>query len=203
MTSSVSPALTDKRQQIIEAASHAFLEKGYQHASMESIAHQAGVAKQTLYNHFGNKDALFVAVVESLCQCGHETMRQEDIRSDEVEAALQQYAQRKLADLISASNTALYRMMIAEAMRFPRLGELFFNIGMEEDRLVLVSFLQRQQQNGNLKVDDPEQAALFFQGALNAYFRPRYIMTGKKADPDSIQKHIQYCIDKFLQLYRP
>ncbi|SFX50948.1 TetR/AcrR family transcriptional regulator [Marinospirillum alkaliphilum] len=198
----VSASCQDKRQQIILAASEAFLQKGYQNSSMEAIAAQAGVAKQTLYNHFGNKDALFFAVVNQMCAVEDDHLRSNEITSKNVEAVLQQYARRKLADLTSAENTAMFRMMVSEAIRFPNLGQFFFQAGMEKDRQLLVDFLTRQHEAGNLQVDDPEQAALFFQGALNAYFRPKFIMTGEAPSEAAIQQHIDYCIAKFLQLYR-
>ena len=195
---------SDKRQTIIDAASQAFLENGYQNTSMETISCKAGVAKQTLYNYFGNKDALFIAVVDQKCDYRENaTMRSSDIKSENVEEVLKKYAQGKLADLVSSENTAMFRMMISEAIRFPNLGEMFFKAGLEKDRLLLVDFLTLQNQAGNLVVDDPEQAALFFQGALNAYFRPKFIMTGEIPSKEAIQQYIDYCIEKFLLLYRP
>lgn len=193
----------DKRQAIIHAASEAFLENGYQNTSMETISNKAGVAKQTLYNYFGNKDALFIAVVDQKCDYrDNATMRSTDIKSENVEEVLKKYAQSKLIDLISSENTAMYRMMISEAIRFPNLGQMFFLAGLEKDRLLLVDFLTLQKEAGNLAVDDPEQAALFFQGALNAYFRAKFIMTGEIPSKEAIQKYIDYCIEKFLILYR-
>ncbi|WP_404418912.1 TetR/AcrR family transcriptional regulator [Marinospirillum sp.] len=196
-------ACSDKREQIIQAASDAFLQKGYQNASMETIAAEAGVAKQTLYNYFGNKDALFEAVVNLLCNCENEQLRSTDISSDRVEAVFQAYAQGLISDLLSTEDTALFRMMVAEALHFPNLGRMFFQAGMEKDRKLLVEFLTRQHEAGNLVIDDANQAALFIQGALNAYFRPKFIMTGESPSREEMQKHIDYCIDKILTLYQP
>ena len=56
----------DKAQLIICAARDAFLEKGYDGVSMDEVASRAGVAKQTVYARYASKDALFLAVVESL-----------------------------------------------------------------------------------------------------------------------------------------
>ena len=53
-----------KRQVIVRAATQVFLESGYGTASMDTIAAVAGVSKQTVYSHFGAKDALFEAIIE-------------------------------------------------------------------------------------------------------------------------------------------
>src|SRR3954463_13255531 len=51
-----------KRQAILKAATEAFLHSGYA-ASVDEIAAVAGVGKQTVYRHFGDKQALFLAAV--------------------------------------------------------------------------------------------------------------------------------------------
>jgi AcrR family transcriptional regulator len=56
----------DKSQLIICAAREAFLEKGYDGVSMDEVANRAGVAKQTVYARYASKDALFLAVVDSV-----------------------------------------------------------------------------------------------------------------------------------------
>lgn len=47
------------RQRIQSAAAAEFAEKGYEGASMTSIAARAGIAARTLYNHAPRKDLLF------------------------------------------------------------------------------------------------------------------------------------------------
>lgn len=195
---------TDKHQAIIAAATRVFLNNGYQNASMDSISCEAGVAKQTLYNYFGNKDALFFAVVEQLCEFEKDSsLLSGDITSANLEATLKKYANNKLVDIVSKENTALYRTIISEAIRFPSLGKRFFLSGMEKDRQLLVDFFTQQHQAGNLNIDDPEQAASFFHGTLNGYFRPKLIMTDETPNPEEVQKYIDYCIKKLLDLYRP
>jgi TetR/AcrR family transcriptional repressor of mexJK operon len=54
--------LSDSRARLIQAAAEVFVEEGYQ-ASVERIAGRAGVARQTLYNHFPCKADLFREVV--------------------------------------------------------------------------------------------------------------------------------------------
>ncbi len=51
----------------VEAAARLILEMGYGGASMDAIAAGAGVSKQTVYSHFGAKEALFEAIIEAKC----------------------------------------------------------------------------------------------------------------------------------------
>jgi AcrR family transcriptional regulator len=43
-----------------------FCREGYAGANIDMIAAEAGVSRQTIYNHHGDKEKLFVAVVKTL-----------------------------------------------------------------------------------------------------------------------------------------
>ena len=51
---------------ILEAASNAFMREWYDEVTLRDIATEAGVALQTLVNHFGNKDELFAAAAKHI-----------------------------------------------------------------------------------------------------------------------------------------
>ncbi len=57
-----------KAPQILDVALEVFTVHGYQTASMDMIAAQARMSKQTLYRHFGSKEQLFVHVVQALIE---------------------------------------------------------------------------------------------------------------------------------------
>lgn len=52
--------LTPKAQRILEFASKLFYERGIHAVGVDTIAHDAGVTKKTLYERFGSKDGLVV-----------------------------------------------------------------------------------------------------------------------------------------------
>ncbi|HEU4356077.1 MAG TPA: helix-turn-helix domain-containing protein [Actinomycetota bacterium] len=53
-----------KRDLIVEVAMRHFAEHGYRGARVEDIAAEVGVAKGTVFLHFGNKEGLFLAAYE-------------------------------------------------------------------------------------------------------------------------------------------
>ncbi len=62
-------AAGEPQKRLIEAAFRLFSEpKGYASVTVSEIAAAAGIAKGSVYRHFPSKEALFTAVVESLCQ---------------------------------------------------------------------------------------------------------------------------------------
>lgn len=52
------------RRQILEAARALFFERGFNGASIEAIAQHAGVAPETIYATFGNKEAILLALAK-------------------------------------------------------------------------------------------------------------------------------------------
>ena len=67
MTASVSPLKprsTDKREEVLDIASENFLSKGFDGTSINVMAREAGISKESIYRYFGSKEDLFLAVVE-------------------------------------------------------------------------------------------------------------------------------------------
>ena len=58
-------SLSPKAARILEAASSCFAQKGLKRATVEDIAAAAGVSRPLVYKHFGDKDALIDAVLET------------------------------------------------------------------------------------------------------------------------------------------
>lgn len=54
-----------RRRQLLQAARGVFVEMGFHAASMDDIAARAGVTKPVLYQHFGSKRDLYLAVLDS------------------------------------------------------------------------------------------------------------------------------------------
>jgi AcrR family transcriptional regulator len=54
------------RERILQAACEAFVHDWYDEVTLRHVAADAGVALQTLVNHFGNKETLFVAAAERI-----------------------------------------------------------------------------------------------------------------------------------------
>ena len=70
-----------KRHQIMEGARRLFLAQGFDAASMNSIALEAGVSKGTLYVYFKSKEELFEAIIEE--QCGEQAQQLCDFNTNE------------------------------------------------------------------------------------------------------------------------
>lgn len=67
----------DSREKILRAATKEFARKGIDGARVDSIAKASGVNKNMIYHYFGNKEGLFIVVLERMYEIVRN--RQEDL----------------------------------------------------------------------------------------------------------------------------
>lgn len=56
---------TQRREQLVGVGRAAFAERGFDGISVEEISSRAGVSKPVVYEHFGGKEGLYLAVIEA------------------------------------------------------------------------------------------------------------------------------------------
>lgn len=56
----------ERKNEILDIAEQLFAEKGYDHASTNDIINKIGIARGTLYHHFGSKEEILDALVERM-----------------------------------------------------------------------------------------------------------------------------------------
>jgi len=149
------------RERLLAAACEAFREEGYQ-VSIDRIAARAQVARQTLYNHFHSKDALFGEVVRHSIQSVLVTLDGDG----DVRATLLAFGDAYRTRLLSPEGLAIFRTMVAEAPRFPELAKQFFRQGPDTTRKRLAKYLAQAMEAGELRKDDPDFAAEMLTAAL-------------------------------------
>jgi TetR/AcrR family transcriptional regulator, mexJK operon transcriptional repressor len=152
-------APTGKAESILAAARRTFLASGFGAVSMDAIAREAGASKATLYAYFSSKEELFGAVVTQEGERYFAGFSAHELDPCQVEASLTEIAHRFLELVMSPDAIAVNRITIAEAVRFPQLGEIFWHAGPERSRTRIETFLRRAAAAGTLDIADPRLAA--------------------------------------------
>ncbi|RZS34861.1 TetR family transcriptional regulator [Herbihabitans rhizosphaerae] len=154
-----------KQAAILEAATKVFLDNGFLGTSMDAIARAAEVSKQTVYQHFGDKERLFVAMVRAAVDTVADPVSAEieQLGSEgDLAADLNELAVRQLTAVLQPRVLALRRLVIAEAFRFPELGQAFFDQGPGRTMNGLAARFAELAREGRLHLDDPPAAASEF-----------------------------------------
>ncbi len=189
-----------KRKVVCDAAIRVFIEDGYS-ASMESIAARAGVAKQTLYNQFGNKEDLFAEVIRQTIDDVTVSLGEP---SADLRGSLLSFATAFRAKALSPFGLGMHRALIAQAPRFPKLARVAHEKGAANARDTLAKFLQQAMDSGNLRKTDSQFVAELLLSMLAGFERVR-LLYGVKTDPTSLNEK-QKCtaiVDCFLRALVP
>ncbi|HBS50233.1 MAG TPA: TetR/AcrR family transcriptional regulator [Rhodobacteraceae bacterium] len=148
-----------KFTQVLDGARRVFMADGFEGASVDEIAREAGVSKATLYSYFPDKRLLFLEV--ATIECGHMADRimgniDESRPAREVLAVA---ARHITGFLLSDFAQQVFRICVAERERFPELGRQFYVSGPRMGRDRIAAFLRAATQRGELRVEDHEMAA--------------------------------------------
>jgi TetR/AcrR family transcriptional regulator of autoinduction and epiphytic fitness len=188
-----------KRDLILDAATAAFRDEGYESTSMDRIAELACASKRTVYNHFGSKEALFQAVVERLFE--HvEALKEVDWDPERpLEHQLADFARAKTLVAEDDSTLCLMRCVLGVFIKQPELvREAIERAADSENKLV--RWLEQAHEAGFLVVDDAEKAAdLFWSMAGGVLFWPQ-LLEGRM-DPAESERLTKEVVAMFLARY--
>jgi TetR/AcrR family transcriptional repressor of mexJK operon len=151
-----------KVRQILDAARKIFMQLGFGAASMDAIARQAGVSKATLYTHFDGKDALFAALIVAECKHLSGQIGQRAFDEPNIRMALRSLAEDFNNLLCTDQSLAMYRIVVAEAPRFPELGRIFYDSGPKVMIDRIADLLARADTRGLLDIGNAHIAAIQF-----------------------------------------
>ena len=190
----------EKSEQIRSMATEMFLKRGYDGVSVDEIVRAVGGSKTNIYNHFGNKEGLFVAIVKGMSQDLLASFVTIDVSALGVEEGLRSLALALLGIVLQDRHLAFQRIIIAETARFPALGRAWFESGPETSRSIIARFVEEQQQAGRLRPSDPHQSATLFHDMITFDLLHR-AMLGDKPSDDEIRHRIDTAIDAFLHVF--
>ena len=186
---------------IIEAASELFITQGFDGVSMEAVARAAGVSKQTVYSHYGNKDALFQAAVKRRC-LAHQLDGSGMDETRPVADYLRAFGHHVSELLVSDAAIAVHRACIAGAANHSRISQLFWEAGPQQVEAHLSGYLQRQVAAGRLAIDDTPFATQHFLNLLKgeAHFRAILGLPNEQALAE-LDRYVDSCVRVFMRAY--
>lgn len=167
-----------KRKKVLESATRMFLEVGYGDMTIDKLTEEVGGSKAYIFKNFGGKQELFEAVVKAACEDILKPLACDKVDEGDIEAGLSKIAKQFLEVSLSPKSIALQRVVIAERLRFPHLGELFLEVGPEQSYQRVADYLERQQEKGKLLEGDPHELAAEFLALVNGRFIQRMIVGG-------------------------
>ncbi|MFW6598971.1 TetR/AcrR family transcriptional regulator [Propionibacteriaceae bacterium Y2011] len=198
----------DKRQAIASAARRVFGRDGYTRTSIDTVATEAQVSRRTIYNHFGDKHNLFLAVAlegavdvtEAINSLMERHLRKViDLREDLIDFSLDRVA----AVSTYPDHFALVRTIEAEAVHLPSdILQAWISAGPQTAYLRLAPYLASLAARGLLEVPDPELAANHLTLLTVTDVNHRTFYGAVPLPEDEVRTIVTTGVDAFLSLYR-
>jgi TetR/AcrR family transcriptional repressor of cmeABC operon len=189
-----------RRDRILDAATEVLIEQGYARASVAEIGRRAGGSLQTLYRQFGSKEGLVRAVIERKCRTVYGPLEPVDVLEKEPEQALYELGVRLAQLALTSEALMLHRIVLAEGYCNPALRRMFYEEGPGRAQALLAQYFRRQLEQGRLRLDDCEVAAMqFLDMVKGSYAMPALLGQGPSPDEPAIEAGVRQAVGIFLE----
>jgi AcrR family transcriptional regulator len=194
-----------KRMSILDAAADVFCRQGFAGASIDEIAAVACVSRQTIYNHYREKETLFVAVVEDVMNRANamlfSVLSTFPDRADNLEDELTAFAVRLNKNCICNHDGKFLRKLVqTEGERYPHLFESWRQQGPGKLTTALSALFARLAHKQALVIDDFDVAARQFVALGNADLQ-MMILLGATPTDEEMEKAARNAVRTFLKAY--
>lgn len=187
---------TSNRERLLDAATEVFLEHGYG-ASVDMLVERAGVARQTFYNHFENKQCLFA---EAMRNCVSDILVPLSDYSGDLRESLKRFAHTYRQRVLSPQSIAKFRIVSSQAQRFPELTGEDYALGLGQMLNSLADFLRGAMAQRRMCDADPVFAAEMLLSMLAGLERTRLLFGVPNPLQDEALR-VEQIVDGFLRMF--
>ena len=188
------------RSQVLSAAREAFVERGYEGATLSEIAGRVGVSAAALLRHAPTKRDLFVACMgEGEPETMPFAFLEEMDGSEDPRRVL-----RRAAESIIPFLESKLRQVVARWVYFKRVA----GVGLmplpfdptarptppQKNMKYLEDYMRRAVRKGRLRVDDPSAAALAFLATVHSYVFLQHVMEVLEK-PMPLERYLETVLD--------
>lgn len=190
---------------IIAAARALFLERGFAAVSMDEIARTAGVARQTVFNRFKTKDALFRATIAEHWTHWGRGVAMEPVPYDApIEDHLRALARSIAAFQDDTQQLQFQRLVVEEARNNDWIGPAAYQMGKQPRMKALAAGLAQMHKEGRLHCEHPEIAAWQFVGLVQEFIVwPKVMGIEAPEDIPPTETVIEEAVLTFMARYGP
>jgi AcrR family transcriptional regulator len=160
----------ERKDQILEAASEVFAEKGVHESRMDDIVEKSGLSKGTLYWYFKSKDDILIGIFDRMFQREIEDLRTISKIAGSASDRLRHFTERAIIDfkrMLRLKPITYEFMSLAFRRKFVQEAfKRYINIYMD----ILVPIIQQGIDNGEFKQVDALDVAItsgaIFEGTI-------------------------------------
>ncbi len=185
----------ERKNQILDAATQVFMQKGFDKARMDDIVEETGLSKGTLYWYFKSKYDIIISILDRLFQHAFEQIdSQQEVSKMSASQAIWQFSEDAIRDyqkMLSLMPVAYEFLALAFRNKVVQKAlKRYFDHYME----VLVPIIQRGIDSGEFRPVDANEAAI----AAGAIFEGTILLWVYDKDLVDPERHIRSGIKIWL-----
>ncbi len=193
-----------KVAQVLDGARAIILARGFEGATVDDIAREAGVSKATMYRYYPDKAAIFAAVMQRDCCQQENALLGVETEGRSLHDILVDIGERFIGFVLSPDTLRMFRTAVAETERFPEVGQAFFASGPDRGRVWLGPILAGASARGEIEIDCPNLAAERFFALLKADLFLRKLFGVPHLDTETdLSAHVARTVHAFLRMVAP
>ncbi|HZD52744.1 MAG TPA: TetR/AcrR family transcriptional regulator [Woeseiaceae bacterium] len=125
------PRQSKKQLEVLDVASDYFLSHGYKGTSINAMARDSGISKESIYRYFSSKKELFEAVIAKELAEYREKLQFLDYETESIalDTALKRTAETLLGVVLTDRTLSLRRLIFQQARQSPDIGQYYYKIG--------------------------------------------------------------------------
>lgn len=185
------------KEKILKEAAALFSELGYKSTSVRKIAAKVGIRESALYNHFRNKEEIFLTVADNIfsspLQIDQTTIAEEAKRG---KAFLNKFVTQYKLLTFDKNSERMFRLLLIELFANKALRERFIHEFHDKNIKLLAEAFFIMMQNDLIRSNDPMLIAYEF---LSTLFYIRFQITLLRFDTKStnqlatqMEKHVEF-----------
>jgi AcrR family transcriptional regulator len=153
-----------RREQIVEAATRVFAEKGFRRATTREVAREAGISEGTIYNYFEDKDALLMAILDKLNETERRAEDFEEGMATDFRGFLRGYLRRRMS--LIWENRDVFRVALSEMLVNAELRNLYLRRVVEPAMRIAEENFRSRMEQGEVRETDAPLAMRSVAGAV-------------------------------------
>ena len=187
---------------ILDAAQDLFYHQGFDETSLAMIISQTGGSRRSIYDEFGNKPGLLMAVVQRQVTRQSQTLTLIN-RDIDVKEALNQVCFKFVQGMLSPELISLFRLVVQQVVKFPELGEMINQTGLMAGVVPLVDYLSWLNEQKILTIENCHfSAQMLLEVAKGPLHTRSLLLPNKKVGDEEISLQVAQAVDIFLNAHR-
>jgi AcrR family transcriptional regulator len=188
-----------RRQAFLEAGRTVFLSLGYEAASVNDVVKIAGGSLATLYNQFGSKEGLFLAVFEDQYGRFIHDVTPANYEHLPIEEGLFVFGLQFFRAMMMPDHLAFFRLAVGGAKSHPKLVQRYLVSGLAGLRDGVIAYLRTATTPDGRKVANAEEAAGFLFDMLRARHHYRALASEEyRLSPEEEAEHVRQAVRLLL-----